>query len=86
MFRYDSYVSNMNVQNSKSFDFLLIATLRAILDSKYANFVYNADNIEMNSQFTDYVYYWLGQYTVCDKTRKIIKYEVHNDEDNNRLW
>ena len=72
--------------SSKSFDFLLLATLRAILDSKYQDFAYNGTNLMNNSRFPDYVYSWLGEFTVDVKTRKIDRYEQNNDEDNNRLW
>ena len=69
-----------------SFDFMVISVLRGILDSYYCEFVYNGENVRENPQFVDYAYYWLGKYKVDEETRKIVSYEAHNDEDNNRLW
>lgn len=64
----------------------MIATLRAILDSRYADFVYNGENAQYNADFVDYVYYWLGTYCVDAKTRRVVRYQSKNDEDNGRLW
>jgi hypothetical protein len=79
-------MKNMTGDTKSSFDFLVISSLRAILDSYYCEFMYNGQDILNTPTFSEYVYYWLGKYKIDEVSRKIKTYQVHNDEDNNRLW
>jgi hypothetical protein len=58
------------------------------LDAKYSEIVYNGKNFKQNSSFTDFVFDWLGKYTIDEDSRKVEKWQ-HYDEptnDQNRLW
>ena len=76
----------MTGDNSSSFDFMVISSLRAILDGYYSEFVYNGQDVLNTPSFSEFAFYWLGKYKIDEHTRKICFYDVHNDEDNNRLW
>ena len=69
----------------QSFDFDLIATLRAILDSRYNDLVYHGQNLEKICDFSEYAHWWLSEFQVDPITRKIIKAESYQDEDHERL-
>jgi len=56
--------------NSVKFTNDFIATLRAIYDSKYNEYLY-ADNYTQISRFPDFVYSWMGKFVVDPMTRTI---------------
>jgi len=56
--------------NSVKFTNDFIATLRAIYDSKYNEYLY-ADNYTQVSRFPDFVYSWMGKFVVDPVTRSV---------------
>ena len=77
-----------NLTKKSKFDTLVLGTLRAILDSRYQDLMYNSMHHEINSDFTEYCFWWLGMYRVDKTSRKVVLDDLigTNKEDNQRLW
>lgn len=74
--------------DKKRFDYTVIATLRAILDAKYAEIVYNGSDFEKNTDFITYTHWWLSTYKLDEKDRKVKKITSNeeNEDKNQVLW
>jgi len=73
---------------SPPFSEWLFSTCRAILDSKYYEYVLFEDIGYSNiSRLTDFVYSWLGKYCIDEKTRLVrtIDFEERENVDDIRL-
>lgn len=67
------------------FDLLFMSKARAIFDSKYKDMIYTNKNQRMNTHFCEFVYSWLGQFTVDQITRNIRFRMGSEDPDELRL-
>jgi len=62
----------------------LYSTIRAIYDGKYMEHVMLEDFGKM-SNFTEYVYSWLGTFTVCPLKKHVRLMEFYEQEDSDHL-
>ena len=63
----------------------MIATVRAIFDSRYNDFVYHSSNVEKIMDFSEYAHWWLGEYMVDKSSKRVVRLESYQDEDHERL-
>lgn len=54
------------------------ATIRAIMDSKHNEFLYNAQTLSSSPKFADFVYAWISTFNIDKQTRKVI---YHRDKN-----
>jgi len=69
----------------KSFEYRIIYTLRSIFDGKYSEIIYNLGDLNCNTDFPEYVFWWLGEFMIDDKLGKVVPLENKFDEDFYRL-
>ena len=58
-----------------------MAKMRAILDARYMDFFMKKLGPGCNFGFCEYVFWWLGAFTVDESTRKVVKYVPKKNED-----
>lgn len=69
---------------SKRFNYIVIATLRAILDGMYSEILYNGPDFQSNKDFVTYTYWWLSKFQVDETERKVKKINLEGNKD--RDW
>lgn len=78
---YEELESNIKREaKPPSFDMHFVATVRAILDSKYNEFICYGDDYHNCSRFSDFVFAWLGKFTLDSKTRRIRLLSIDDPE------
>jgi len=80
--------SGIKVKFEPPFPEWLFSTCRAILDSKYTDFVFTEDmGFASSSRLTDFIYSWLGRFTVDITSRSIrqVDFDERERVDKTRL-
>lgn len=70
---YEDYMheSSKNGGRRKTFDYLVLAKVRAIFDSRYFEFVSNFSRGYNHWEFSEFTFWWLGRYQIGKRSRKI---------------
>lgn len=56
-----------------------------MFDAKHFEFVYSSERLESNTDFPEYVYWWMGKYTVDKETGGVRNLKRVEDVDDHRL-